>query len=147
VFLFSSRRRHTISKRDWSSVVCSSDLAARCVGRLPNPRHLRVSEKMCSSPTYSAPSRVQRWWLYGDRFVTHKGTTSHWRRFTPPIDRVLVGGCPLARESRARVHGTLGSTRHHWARGGTVQDGWFAHGRAEGVNGVGSHSTAWRIRS
>src|SRR5699024_2957952 len=27
-FFFSSRRRHTISKRDWSSDVCSSDLAA-----------------------------------------------------------------------------------------------------------------------
>src|SRR5699024_11770888 len=28
VFLFSSRRRHTRSKRDWSSDVCSSDLNA-----------------------------------------------------------------------------------------------------------------------
>src|SRR6266704_1599581 len=27
LFFFSSRRRHTISKRDWSSDVCSSDLA------------------------------------------------------------------------------------------------------------------------
>src|SRR5699024_4450671 len=27
-FFFSSRRRHTISKRDWSSDVCSSDLTA-----------------------------------------------------------------------------------------------------------------------
>src|SRR5207249_6094992 len=27
VFFFSSRRRHTRSKRDWSSDVCSSDLA------------------------------------------------------------------------------------------------------------------------
>src|SRR5207249_8651468 len=27
VFFFSSRRRHTGSKRDWSSDVCSSDLA------------------------------------------------------------------------------------------------------------------------
>src|SRR5699024_11794887 len=27
VFVFSSRRRHTRSKRDWSSDVCSSDLA------------------------------------------------------------------------------------------------------------------------
>src|SRR5699024_11505898 len=27
-FIFSSRRRHTISKRDWSSDVCSSDLGA-----------------------------------------------------------------------------------------------------------------------
>src|SRR5207249_8812735 len=28
-FFFSSRRRHTRSKRDWSSDVCSSDLARR----------------------------------------------------------------------------------------------------------------------
>src|SRR5437868_11381425 len=28
-FFFSSRRRHTISKRDWSSDVCSSDLRGR----------------------------------------------------------------------------------------------------------------------
>src|SRR6266704_642832 len=30
-FFFSSRRRHTRSKRDWSSDVCSSDLGARAV--------------------------------------------------------------------------------------------------------------------
>src|SRR5699024_11343734 len=30
-FFFSSRRRHTRSKRDWSSDVCSSDLAFKCV--------------------------------------------------------------------------------------------------------------------
>src|SRR5690625_5693617 len=29
VFLFSSRRRHTRSKRDWTSDVCSSDLPAQ----------------------------------------------------------------------------------------------------------------------
>src|SRR5699024_7164653 len=29
-FFFSSRRRHTRSKRDWSSDVCSSDLALPC---------------------------------------------------------------------------------------------------------------------
>src|SRR5699024_11259436 len=29
IFFFSSRRRHTRSKRDWSSDVCSSDLVAR----------------------------------------------------------------------------------------------------------------------
>src|SRR5699024_12226841 len=34
VFLFSSRRRHTSSKRDWSSDVCSSDLALRVCVRL-----------------------------------------------------------------------------------------------------------------
>src|SRR5207249_8898868 len=36
---FSSRRRHTISKRDWSSDVCSSDLPhrARQTGHRPRP--------------------------------------------------------------------------------------------------------------
>src|SRR5699024_11283260 len=29
-FFFSSRRRHTRSKRDWSSDVCSSDLVVLC---------------------------------------------------------------------------------------------------------------------
>src|SRR5437868_11631049 len=31
-FFFSSRRRHTRSKRDWSSDVCSSDLDAEVAG-------------------------------------------------------------------------------------------------------------------
>src|SRR5699024_2009697 len=30
MFCFSSRRRHTRSKRDWSSDVCSSDLCPKC---------------------------------------------------------------------------------------------------------------------
>src|SRR5699024_6910623 len=32
IFFFSSRRRHTRSKRDWSSDVCSSDLPDRSTG-------------------------------------------------------------------------------------------------------------------
>src|SRR5699024_11855325 len=32
LFFFSSRRRHTRSKRDWSSDVCSSDLAPAAAG-------------------------------------------------------------------------------------------------------------------
>src|SRR5699024_12061397 len=34
-FFFSSRRRHTRSKRDWSSDVCSSDLLSTRWGRRP----------------------------------------------------------------------------------------------------------------
>src|SRR5699024_11647223 len=34
-FFFSSRRRHTRSKRDWSSDVCSSDLIIRDHGAVP----------------------------------------------------------------------------------------------------------------
>src|SRR6266704_2407988 len=39
IFFFSSRRRHTRSKRDWSSDVCSSDLC-QCRGAAPGPDSL-----------------------------------------------------------------------------------------------------------
>src|SRR5215813_6649352 len=39
-FFFSSRRRHTRCGRDWSSDVCSSDLAAAAAGR--NPDAVRI---------------------------------------------------------------------------------------------------------
>src|SRR5699024_7067897 len=45
--IFSSRRRHTRSKRDWSSDVCSSDLS-RAVTRLPS---------RCSSVATAPPKR------------------------------------------------------------------------------------------
>src|SRR5699024_12200029 len=35
IFFFSSRRRHTSSKRDWSSDVCSSDLERRVRSEWP----------------------------------------------------------------------------------------------------------------
>src|SRR5699024_11852150 len=38
-FFFSSRRRHTRSKRDWSSDVCSSDLK----GILPNHENMVIA--------------------------------------------------------------------------------------------------------
>src|SRR5699024_12039453 len=34
-FFFSSRRRHTRSKRDWSSDVCSSDLVTKALNKIP----------------------------------------------------------------------------------------------------------------
>src|SRR5207249_8895546 len=37
IFFFSSRRRHTRSKRDWSSDVCSSDLQASARTSRPDP--------------------------------------------------------------------------------------------------------------
>src|SRR5699024_11981736 len=39
-FFFSGRRRHTSSKRDWSSDVCSSDLLAPLEARLVDLFHL-----------------------------------------------------------------------------------------------------------
>src|SRR5699024_11446685 len=51
-FFFSSRRRHTRSKRDWSSDVCSSDLPSpvspfrqQAMPRMPDP--VPTSKKRC----------------------------------------------------------------------------------------------------
>src|SRR5699024_11984337 len=49
VFFFSSRRRHTRSKRDWSSDVCSSDLqvtAAEANLRVARAEHERYKTLM-----------------------------------------------------------------------------------------------------
>src|SRR5207249_6015779 len=46
-FFFSSRRRHTRSKRDWSSDVCSSDLQACCRNRTSGP--LLCKEGRCDA--------------------------------------------------------------------------------------------------
>src|SRR5207249_6061911 len=64
-FFFSSRRRHTISKRDWSSDVCSSDLSATT----PSNPSLTGCEKprapMRCSPgpraAAAAPDRFPSW--------------------------------------------------------------------------------------
>src|SRR5437868_11456157 len=43
LFFFSSRRRHTRSKRDWSSDVCSSDLCLIYGNYLKNTQGIRFS--------------------------------------------------------------------------------------------------------
>src|SRR5437868_9303643 len=54
LFFFSSRRRHTRSKRDWSSDVCSSDLKFRLIERIAMPeKHERVLDAGCGSGTIS----------------------------------------------------------------------------------------------
>src|SRR5699024_11347369 len=52
LFFFSSRRRHTRSKRDWSSDVCSSDLRT-------NSRNGRV-DSVIAMQTTAAPVNSQR---------------------------------------------------------------------------------------
>src|SRR5699024_6404365 len=55
-FFFSSRRRHTRSKRDWSSDVCSSDLTAS--RRRPQPRSPRAMPPVISSTWVTASYRT-----------------------------------------------------------------------------------------
>src|SRR5699024_11294107 len=53
-FFFAGRQRHTISKRDWSSDVCSSDLTSliTCHEEWPDSR---------SHPIIDKPGRTCRW--------------------------------------------------------------------------------------
>src|SRR3990172_11679498 len=44
-FFFSSRRRHTICSRDWSSDVCSSDLDIAAMRGARDERYLRMLEQ------------------------------------------------------------------------------------------------------
>src|SRR5207249_9710688 len=50
-FFFSSRRRHTRSKRDWSSDVCSSDLLVAAT---------TLSAQRADAPKPAEPTRVVR---------------------------------------------------------------------------------------
>src|SRR5699024_11976489 len=52
-FFFSGRRRHTRSKRDWSSDVCSSDLD------LPNSHHAKSGDSFSTSPRYPQSHQVE----------------------------------------------------------------------------------------
>src|SRR5699024_12162256 len=58
-FFFSSRRRHTRSKRDWSSDVCSSDLSCQghaLLRRVPQEQ-LQQSEVQRYRPSRAHPRR------------------------------------------------------------------------------------------
>src|SRR5690349_23701190 len=61
-FFFSSRRRHTRSLRDWSSDVCSSDLALR--------RELEALRRQFATVTESYEKRLQ---ALGDRLQQLEG--------------------------------------------------------------------------
>src|SRR5207249_9736926 len=67
-FFFSSRRRHTRSKRDWSSDVCSSDLSRSTTRRASDrslPRASRtpaeLSSTFVSTPCTAACSMPSDW--------------------------------------------------------------------------------------
>src|SRR5699024_11668252 len=61
LFFFSSRRRHTRSKRDWSSDVCSSDLPRRIPSPRPDPTHSSTAAagRLGSGPV-SLVERIER---------------------------------------------------------------------------------------
>src|SRR5579885_3774032 len=77
-FFFSSRRRHTRSKRDWSSDVCSSDLGRPSTYRLPKMAATRLFIQQ-ENGANSAP------------FVERKGAREEVKGCTGPPERVHTG--------------------------------------------------------
>src|SRR5690606_40275416 len=58
-FFFSSRRRHTRFSRDWSSDVCSSDLAAgKRTGMYTSPHLVRLGERVQVDRTILSESEI-----------------------------------------------------------------------------------------
>src|SRR5438067_5691556 len=68
VFFFSSRRRHTRSKRDWSSDVCSSDLHLRS---RPGRRREHLAAFLGPHPAKPSTDRRARAALYHDVDLRH----------------------------------------------------------------------------
>src|SRR5207249_8177737 len=80
-FFFSSRRRHTISKRDWSSDVCSSDLISTFHSCTPcrstpaaNSSDARARPIAVRNPPYEPPHRPMPFGSTSPRLRDRKST-------------------------------------------------------------------------
>src|SRR5207249_7850917 len=101
LFFFSSRRRHTRSKRDWSSDVCSSDLI-----RLKTLGHSLLSTSACLN-RYSVAEHV---WSVNQAASQSTGR----RQYEPLTTLLLLAVCPDSRSEERRVgkEGGLGGRRY-----------------------------------
>src|SRR5690606_40841047 len=89
IFFFSSRRRHTIFSRDWSSDVCSSDLPAAparsCSGNHPcwttSPGRTgpRCGGRPAPKPLASWPNWSSRTLRSEERRVGKEGSARRWQ--------------------------------------------------------------------
>src|SRR5690606_30255491 len=105
VFFFSSRRRHTRFSRDWSSDVCSSDLASpiRLVcprpkgtaGRDPGP--LRGEVTMTTATAQKVRIRIPQWFMERHELVSRELDGEVIARTSRAI---LFRGKAVVRESR-----------------------------------------------
>src|SRR5207249_6680675 len=94
-FFFSSRRRHTRSKRDWSSDVCSSDLLriARMIGHITYLSGEAMAEKFGRLLRRGAPGfdfdidfEIESYLRYqGDKFSTYFDANTY-LRITKALD-------------------------------------------------------------
>src|SRR5699024_5353750 len=100
-FFFSSRRRHTRSKRDWSSDVCSSDLEDEIVAFLPlghplTSKAILTWEDLAEYPLVSLSDKYQTYFKVMEQFSIrglepHCAYTSFsWQYLTDAIQRNFV---------------------------------------------------------
>src|SRR5438067_11126226 len=99
-FFFSSRRRHTRSKRDWSSDVCSSDL----VRLLGNPLEQVIIRPGCGTLGHDQQAEQGRQKPFPG--CGHK--RSEERRVGKSVD--LGGRRMMKKESRRQMDGTSRGT-------------------------------------
>src|SRR5207237_6567553 len=76
LFFFSSRRRHTRFKCDWSSDVCSSDLA---VSAAPTPRRGMPPQK--HKDTNCSTVAAQRSWARSEERRVGKECRTKWKAY------------------------------------------------------------------
>src|SRR5437868_10676498 len=113
IFFFSSRRRHTRSKRDWSSDVCSSDLRAsveaRRQGEEPPDDGYRGAyvDELAASDEDPVPRMLEQIERTLDRFRVHFDSWALQSRlegrlgeFLPRLDTYEKDGAVWARSSK-----------------------------------------------
>src|SRR5699024_12012214 len=91
-FFFSSRRRHTRSKRDWSSDVCSSDLL---VGLLAHVRSVLVRPGwICPLAPVVRPQCLVHWHnltVLPCRLMTFQNIASNWSKKHYVLSTIVCG--------------------------------------------------------
>src|SRR5439155_2521686 len=113
IFFFSSRSRHTRWPRDWSSDVCSTDLACRSDGHRPRPacergrcggRRGRRSTRVAGRPARRGSPRWPRGWRRSGSARSARGARrrSWWRR-QAPAERAAPRRNPPPTRQRARA--------------------------------------------
>src|SRR5699024_12006844 len=88
-FFFSSRRRHTRSKRDWSSDVCSSDLHALTLMhyKITNNQYIHCYRHQSNKPPYRISRSEER------RVGKECGSGSQEEQYRTIEERTIVKKC------------------------------------------------------
>src|SRR5438067_10904965 len=91
-FFFSSRRRHTRSKRDWSSDVCSSDLRTQgwAAGIVLMLEHAKLAGRLAELPDDAAPKAIFDY-LAGEIFRHFEPKTQQFLMKVSCLSRMTAG--------------------------------------------------------